>query len=466
MIFHIAKKEIKEAGRSSSFLWIVGVVLLLSAASFYISYKQYDVKQEQHELAHDGERERWTGQGSINPHDATHYGTYAFKPNFPLSLIDPGIEKYTGSYIFLEAHARNEAEQIAASDQTGLSRFGDITLSFILLFIIPLIIIVLSHQAITRERQNNTLRLIKMQGVSSLKLLLGKWLGNYLPVFALTTILFFVSTIFVVTIDGSFDWKFISTMYLVYLVFYAILTSISISISALSNSSGTSLVSLLAIWMLSSLIIPKIASSYTNSKYPYPNREEFKAAISEDRKSGIDGHDPWSEASKKLEKETMEAYQVDSLSQLPFNFDAFLMQKSEEHAAEVYYKHYDHLKSVYYQQEGVYQKLAILSPFLPVRFLSMSLAHTDYSTHWNFSDAAEKYRLEMIATLNNNFADNSELGDWSYKADASLLSDIPEFEFQPPEFGETMATNSTNLFILMLWTVTSLGFLIFASTRL
>ncbi len=467
MIVHIAKKEIKETSRSASFMWIVAVILLLGATSLCISHTQFETKEEQRELAKTGERERWVGQGSKNPHSAAHYGTYAFKPNFALSLIDPGVEKFTGVSVLLEAHARNEVEQIAAADQTGLSRFGDITPDFILLFIIPLIIIILSHRAITKEKEDQTLRLVKTQGVSNLQLIAGKWLGNYLPIALLTSLLFLIGAVVIsITAGSQMDWRFLAAMFVIYLVYYAILTSISISVSAFSPSSGISLVSLLAIWILSCLAIPKIASSYTNATYPYPSRQQFQAAVAADKSQGVDGHDPWSEASRKLQEETLAEYQVATLEELPFNFDAYRMQKGEEHEARVYFKHYENLKAVYKQQTGVYQKLAVLSPFLPVRFLSMSLAHTDYSTHWNFTDAAEKHRIEMQRILNTNFAENSRLGDWGYKANASLLEEIPEFEFKTPEFSETIYSNRSNLMILAFWSLASFGLLFIASKRI
>lgn len=466
MIFYIAKKEMKEIGRSKSFLWMVIIIVAMGSTSFFVSHTHFTAKEDQHELARTGERDRWLGQGSKNPHSAAHYGTYAFKPNFALSLVDPGVEKFTGVSVFLESHTRNEAEQVAAADQTGLSRFGDITPDFILLFIIPLIIIIMSHQTVTRERQAQTLRLVKMQGVSNFQFIAGKWLGNYLPIVVLTTIIFLIATFTIALVDPSFDWSFIFAMNMVYLIYFAIITSISVSISTLSKSSGISLVSLLVFWIVSCLAIPKIASSYTNGEYPYPSRQQFQNAVAEDKSKGIDGHDPWNEASKKLEQETLQTYQVSSLEELPFNFDAYRMQKGEEHEAEVYFKHYEILKGVYKQQSDVYRNLAVLSPFLPVRFMSMSLAHTDYSSHWNFTDAAEKHRLEMQKILNTNFAENSKLGEWSYKADESLLTRIPEFEFQPLGFSETIQANRSNISILILWSLASFGFLFIASKRL
>lgn len=462
MIFHVAKKEIKETFRSGQFKWMFGIVTILSLVAIFISHRHWQEKNLQREQAQEHARELWLAQGSTNPHNAAHYGTYAFKPQFPLSLIDPGVEKYTGISIFLEAHSRNEAENVAAADQTGLSRFGDLTPDFILLFIVPLMIIALGHHSITREKEQGTIRIIKTQGISNGQLVWGKWIGNYIPIALLTTFLFVLAAVFI----HDFNWKFLAAMWLVYLVYFAIINAITLVVSSLTNNSGISLVMLLTIWIVSCLAVPKIASSYTNEKYPYPTRQEFESAVAEDKKQGLDGHDPWSEASKKLEQETLKAYQVNKLEDLPFNFDAFRMQKGEEHDAEIYFKHNEKLREVYQAQSKVYKNLAFLSPFLPTRFMSMSLANTDYATHWNFADMAEKHRVEMQRILNDNFAENSKLGEWNYRADASLLSEVPDFQFDAPKFNEVMSSNQSNLIILTVWLLFSFGLLFFVSTRI
>lgn len=462
MIFHIAKKEIREMSRTGQFKWMFGIVIILSTVAIFVSHRQWQNKNLQREQAEEDARTLWLAQGSTNPHNAAHYGTFAFKPQFPLSLIDPGVEKYTGVSIFLEAHSRNEADNVAAADQTGLSRFGDLTPDFILLFIIPLMIIALGHHSITGEKEQGTIQIIKTQGVSNNQLILGKWLGNYLPIALLTTALFLLAAVFI----QDLNWKFLAMMWFVYLVYFATINSITLIISSFTNSSGISLVTLLAIWIVSCLAIPKVASSYTNEKYPYPTRQEFEAAVAEDKKKGLDGHDPWSEASKKLEQETLKTYKVSNLKDLPFNFDAYRMQKGEEHEAAIYFKHNEQLKEVHQEQTKVYRSLAFLSPFLPTRFMSMALANTDYSTHWNFADMAEKHRVKMQRILNDNFAENSKLGEWSYKADASLLAEIPEFQFDAPEFKEVIGANASNLLILTAWLLVSFSFLFFASTRI
>ncbi len=462
MILHIAKKEIKETLRSGQFKWILGITVLLSLVAIFISQEQWESKSIQREISEDKERELWLAQGSVNPHNAGHYGTYAFKPQFPLSMIDPGVEKFTGISIFLESHNKNEADNVAATDQTGLSRFGDLTPEFVLLFIVPLMIMALGHRAITGEKERGTIRIIQTQGVSNQQLIIGKWLANYIPVVLITSIIFLLASIVI----HKFDWTLLATMWAVYLVYFAVINSLTIIISSLVKTSGTSLVILLSIWIVNCLVVPKLVSSYTNQEYPYPTKQELAALISEDKKEGIDGHAPWSDASKKLEEETLKAYNVNKLEELPFNFDALRMQKGEEHSAKIYAKHYDNLKAINQNQTKVYQRLAFLSPFLPTRFTSMTLAGTDYNTHWNFADQAEKHRVEMQRILNGDFAENSKLGDWGYQAEASLLEEVPEFQFKGTGYKETIYAARTNLLILSAWLLLSTGLMFFVSNRI
>ncbi|MFC5048590.1 ABC transporter permease [Aquimarina hainanensis] len=466
MISNVIKKETKEILRDGRFRISAIILLLLAAIALLVSKQQYQNTNEQYEKAKNDERAVWEDQGDKNPHSAAHYGTYAFKPKFPLSLLDQGVEKYTGVSIFLEAHKRNEAQFSAAADQTGLSRFGELTPDFILLFIMPLIIILIGYNTYTKEVEGGTMLLLRNQGISPWKLAIGKWISAILPVFIMTTFLFIIAAIVLSSISdyGVFSWSSFIALYLVYLLYYIVFANIVLFISSRFKKSGISLVVSLAIWILACFAAPKAASNFADSKYPYPTRQEFASNIKEDRKQGLDGHDPWSKASKQLEKEVLQEYGVDSLHQLPFNFDAYRMQKGEEHEAEIYFKHYNLLKEQYQNQTITYKTLAIISPFLPTRFLSMAIANTDYQTHWDFSDTAENYRIRTQKFLNDNFAQNSKYGEWSYKATGDTWKNLPPFEYDAPSLSMTLSRNMSNIIILLFWVLLSTGAL-FVSTK-
>ncbi|WP_422860331.1 ABC transporter permease [Flagellimonas sp. S174] len=461
MIFNTFLKETKELMREGRVRIAFFIVVLLLGIAVWISARQYQNVNEQYESATAAERGLWDNQGEKNPHSAAHYGTYAFKPKYPLSLVDQGVDKYAGTSIFLEAHKRNEAQFSAATDQTGLARFGDLTPDFILLFIIPLLIVLLGYNSFTKEREMGTLTLLKSQGISNWKWMLGKWTALFLPIFAISLVLFLFAGILLSSLKdfGVFNWGSLFMMLLVFTIYYMIFTNVVLLISALTKKSGISLVVSLCVWIVTCLAAPKAASNIAESKHPYPTRQEFAANVLKDKKEGLDGHNPWSKEAKLLEQEVLKKHGVDSLHQLPFNFDAYRMQKGEEHEAEVYFKHYNYLKDQYTKQSKVYRSLAAISPYLPTRFLSMSIAHTDYATHWDFADAAEEYRIATQKFLNDNFAQNSEYGNWRYQADAEFWKTLPKFEYDPPELNAILSRNSSNLWIMGIWLSASFGFL-------
>ncbi|WP_411029640.1 ABC transporter permease [Spongiimicrobium sp. 3-5] len=465
MILKTLLKEIKELLREGRVRIAFLIVMLLLGVAVWISAKQYQNVNEQYAAAKTAERAIWDNQGEKNPHSAAHYGTYAFKPKYPLSLVDQGVDKYAGTSIFLEAHKRNEAQFSAAADQTGLARFGELTPDFILLFIIPLLIILLGYNSFTKEHEMGTLTLLKSQGISIWKWVLGKWAALFLPIFLAITILFLVAGVLLGNLRdfGVFSWSSLFMMFVVYVLYYIIFINIVLLISAKTKKSGISLVVSLSVWIIACLAAPKAASNIAETKHPYPTRQEFAANVIKNKKEGLDGHNPWSKEAKLLEEEVLKEYGVDSLQQLPFNFDAYRMQKGEEHEAEVYFKHYNYLREQFVQQSTVYRNLAAISPYLPTRFLSMAIAQTDYDTHWGFADAAENYRIATQKFLNENFADNSEYGNWSYRADADFWKSLPAFDYEPAELRSILSQNTSNLEILGLWLLASFGLLLFTT---
>ncbi|MEM6684268.1 MAG: DUF3526 domain-containing protein [Bacteroidota bacterium] len=468
MIRHTFKKETKELWRDGRVRIAFIIVLLLTAIAVVISTNYYKNINEQYVEASANEREVWDNQGEKNPHSAAHYGTYAFKPKYPLSLIDQGVDKYAGTSIFLEAHKRNEAQFIAASDQTGLARFGDLTPDFILLFIIPLLLILIAYNSMTKERERGTLTLLNSQGAVGWKIVLGKWLAIFVPVCSIVFILFVITGFLLSSLPdfGVFSWSSLFTLFITYMIYYAIFINLVLIISATVKKSGIALVLSLSVWILVCLVLPKAASNLAEYKYPYPTRQEFAENIAKDKKLGLDGHNPWSAAAKKLEEETLKEYGVDSLSQLPFNYDGYRMQKGEEHEAEIYFKHYQYLKTQYSNQNSIYKTLAIISPYLPTRFMSMAIAKTDYNTHWDFSDAAENYRIATQKFLNEHFANETSYGDWGWKADADFWKQLPKFEYEPPSLVETLETNTTSVLMMFVWLLGSFTVLFFTTKSL
>ena len=68
--------------------------------------------------------EHWETQGEKNPHSAAHYGVYAFKPRLALSFVDEGVDSFTGTSVWLEAHRQNDFLLRPAQEATAVQRIG------------------------------------------------------------------------------------------------------------------------------------------------------------------------------------------------------------------------------------------------------------------------------------------------------------------------------------------------------
>ena len=215
----ILVKELKEMMRDGRIKIVAIISLILLVISSITGINQYQKKNKQYAESTSKERTIWETQEEKNPHSAAHYGTYVFKPKFALSVFDYGVTTYTGNSIFIEAHNQNEASFSEATDQTSLARFGTLSINFVLLYLFPLLVILLGYNTYTKEKEQQTLLLIKSQGIAPLKLVLGKWLATFLPILILTTLVFLTVGVVLTQLEDLvfFNWAKLWTLLVLYL---------------------------------------------------------------------------------------------------------------------------------------------------------------------------------------------------------------------------------------------------------
>jgi ABC-2 type transport system permease protein len=207
----------------------------------------------------------------------------------------------------------------------------------------------------------------------------------------------------------------------------------------------------LVVWVLACIIIPKTTVNVASNLYPVPSSFAFQQAIKEDESKGIDGHNPQDERAKILEKQILAQYKVDSVSQLPVNFDAIQMQEGEKYTSMVYQKHFTDLQNTFSAQNKLSEIVGLVNPFLAVRQASMALSGTDYVTHANFQQQAEGYRFKLVEAMNNYMRDNSKTGDWYFKTSKELWSKVPDFQYNEPSFGSVLSKNWLSMLSLLIW---------------
>ena len=400
-------------------------VLSLSLVVWMGVLQQENQKQSQSD-AQKHVRKQWENLEAMNPHRAAHYGSFAFKPLNILNAMDGGINDITGNVLQLEGHVQNEIIYSEASQALSVSKFGKLKSSLILQYVIPLFLIFLSFGSMSKEKETQRIKLLILQGASIDKLVNAKSISVWIY-----GLLLLIVTVTIQSIFGSTNpeiFKRLAYILLSYGLYYFIITSLSTYLSATLKDKTSALSSILAIWILWTIFLPKIWGNTVEKVHVLPDRKTFKEDMRAERNQGIDGHNPYDKRREELKNKYLAEYQVDSLSQLPINFDGIVMQADEEYGNLVWDKHFGNNYSIMQKQKSLYQFSGLLNPFASLQSASMGFCGTDMIHHLDFLKKAEDYRRVLIKALNDKHAyGGSKTGDWKWTVDSEFFKSVQGF---------------------------------------
>jgi len=469
-ISKIIKKELRSAIRKRLILALGTIILILLGVSLWSSFQNFQEQQAAITKEQERKRKEWLSQGDKHPHMAAHYGTYIFKPKSVLGIFDSGLDAYTGTSIYLEAHYQHGFMFRPAQDRGTMIRFGELTMAMALQVLMPLLIIILAFKSITQERENGTLRLMAAQGVSIKTIVWGKVLAYsiLILVLLLPILLIIAGGIAVLNPSGLLTfspWRLVFLI-IIYAIYLLLFIAFSIYISLYSKTSRNALLKLLVCWILLTVLIPKTVANFGRAAYKLPSMHAFKENIKTDKDTGLDGRTPRSVRMEQLTAEYLEKYKVDSVQQLPFNFDGVSMQAGEEYGNKVYDVQWQRLNSIFEEQNALFAYASFIDPFIAVQRLSMAFSGTDMFTAVHFENEVEQYRRMLVKTMNDDMAKNSRYGEfYEYTADASLWETIKEFNYTLPTRSKVLYAYRWELFGLVAWLFLTIVLLSMATSK-
>ena len=451
MIKHIARKEFTDVVRDGRFRWcaaLVGALLLVSLGHGWVQARR---SQAELAAAQDTAREHWESQGEKNPHSAAHYGVYAFKPRLALSFVDEGVDPYTGTSVWLEAHRQNDFFLRPAQDATAAQRIGALTAAQVLQHLVPLLIILLTFGALAGEREQGTLRQLLATGVGRNDLALGKALG-VAGALALLLVPAAVAgaAALVVGSPGPAASAAARGAVLagIYLAYFAAFVGLSLAVSARMRSARNALVVLLAVWVVNGLVAPRAAVDLSRWIHPTPSALEFARTLQQEMAAGVEGIERPDRAA--LTGRLLAQHGVERVEDLPVNEVGIYLQESEEFGNRIFDRNYGALWDSFERQGVVHEALAVAAPLLAVRALSMGLAGTDVEQHRHFATAAETYRRDLMRRMNGDLAENSRTGE-VYTAGPDLWAQTPPLRYDAPTLGWVLNNRILSLLVLAAW---------------
>ena len=455
---------------------VVGVLIFIYILLFYalfLGWKSYTTQNNNSSKFQEQSRKDWLQNPDKNPHRMAHYGNYAFRKSTTLSIFEPGMSDFFGNVIYLEAHKQNTANFSEASTSSSLLRFGSISVAFVLQMLLPLLIFFIGFDCIASDRENGSLRLILTQGISWKQLLLGKILGLlkvvlllYIPMGFVLFLIWFWTQNGVISFDETIKISLFLSLHLLYLLIFCVL---AVLISAVSKTSKKALISLIGLWVILFIILPRGTQALGSYFYPAVSKIKFNAQIDRDILNQGDSHNPNDTHFKAIKDSLLLVHKVDSVHKLPFNFSGFIMTKAEKISSKIYNEHLESVLEIYAKQNSFSKAAAFFNPYMTIKNITMALSNTDYGSYINFQKQAESYRYEMAQKMNElqiKYISNKkqEANEKPYAISKKYWESLNNFENKQNSIS-TILQNELVSFVSLISCLCALMFVLIIATK-
>lgn len=400
-------------------------------------------------------RDQWDHQPDRHPHRVAHYGTFAFKAPGALAAFDPGVDSYAGRVLFLEAHRQNSANFAEAGALSSAFRLGELSPAFVLQTLLPLVVIILGYRCMARETESGRLRLLLGQGVSMRVLALGKTAGlglGLVPFLAVAGAALIAGVFLSASGEASALFSRIAVIGAALLLYAIGWLALTLWISARSNAGATALAILAAVWAATCVVLPRGAAAWADARHPLPTKSEFTARLQDEVQRLGDSHNPDDPTFTALRRETLARHGVIKIEDLPVNYSAVVMQRSEELSSGLFARHYDELTAAMERQNTLVRRAAFVAPILGFSALSAAASGTDLRSVAAFQREAEAFRYAFVQRLNNLHRDKiRQQDDKLQRLGAGTWREFPDFHPSARSLKSALAGSAASWLALALW---------------
>jgi ABC-type transport system involved in multi-copper enzyme maturation permease subunit len=286
MIVRIAQKEFLNNLLSARFVIGFLLCLVLIPFSILINIDDYRDQTGQYKIdrdAADRELAEVRVYSYVKP-------TVVFRPE-PLGIFGKGLSAQVGNQvkILLGTKPLLAAGKTAARDNPFLASFFSVDFVDIAAIIFSLLALLFSYDALTKEKEDGTLRLQMANPLPRSKLLAGKVAGVLMTLLPVVVFCFLLGAVIILASGNlafsSGEWLRLAVLALISLAYLVVFVFLGLFVSSRSRGSVSSLVVCLFLWVLLVFIVPNMASTVAESFVPIQSRDNLDAVLRDMDKS-------------------------------------------------------------------------------------------------------------------------------------------------------------------------------------
>jgi ABC-2 type transport system permease protein len=209
-------------------------------------------------------------------------GHYAAKRHGALAGLSVGQSEVQPGYYRVTAHPRHTFLGATEIRNPLVQAAGRFDVAFVWIFVLPILIIALTFDLMSREKEGGTLALLAAQGVSLRALILAKVGARAILLLAV-----FVPTVFVAGIVAGADpadgatWSQLALVTAVVVAYAAFWFALALGVNALDWRSETNGIVLANAWLVFVLVLPSFVNVAATMLYPAPSRVELTTEMRE-----------------------------------------------------------------------------------------------------------------------------------------------------------------------------------------
>lgn len=431
--------------------------LLIATSILTVSRIEAERAERAHHQAE--AEETFRAQPDRHPHRMVHYGHYVFRAPAPLAVFDPGLDPVTGQSIFLEGHRQNSAMFAGARASADLGGLSWLSPALVYQMFGPLLMILLGHGALAREREARALAPLLAQGTSGILLIAGKAL-------ALTAVVGLLLLPFIpVTATALAAGESLGPIMVlagVYAIYLGIWGALALLASALFARRAMVLSTLMAAWFCFVLLIPSVAVNMAERAIPLAGKIETDLAMLTDLRQLGDGHNANDPAFDQLRADLLKQYGVERVEDLPVNLRGIVAQYAEGRLTETLNAYAERRMLGEAEQAKRFALFGWGTPMLAATEASRAVSGTDLSTHHRFLREAEALRFDFVQALNRVHAeqlaytdDINRSGDAEAerrtRVDAANWQILQDFRFEPADGATRLSNAGLSILMLIVW---------------
>ncbi|MDF2192038.1 DUF3526 domain-containing protein [Paraflavitalea sp. CAU 1676] len=274
---------------------------------------------------------------------------------------------------------------------------GNLDLSFVLIYLFPLVIIGLTYNTLSGEKENGTWPLLSLQSGKPGKLILQLFALRGAVILGVFVVLMMAAVWILALPISSGLWAFVLVGGL-YLFFWL---AVSGWVVSWQRSSPVNAISLLAIWVILTMVAPAVINNFLINKYPTP--EALNTAV--EQRKGY--HEKWDvEKSVTMARFYKHYPQFAHYGQPGEAFNwlwYYAMQQMGDDDAQ---QASAQLKEKLHQREKAGAWISWFVPTLHTQWQMNDLAHSGLGNHLQYQDSAarfhEQHRLFFYPKIFSN----------------------------------------------------------------